>query len=185
MQTLIFLLLAIGLYFFIKRIFTVGGSRQERTLLIGTGIGILGLLIYMVVHGRFQFLAPLMAGLIPIIRRLPLLMISFSRVFPQQRAQMLRHIRSIFSGRSKGADKAWGQSRHTSQQRRWRAGIATEREAALQALGLVGHPDKAAIIKAHRKRMQTAHPDHGGSHEEASRLNTAKDYLLAELRNQQ
>ncbi|GAA3966444.1 hypothetical protein [Allohahella marinimesophila] len=185
MQTLIFLILAIGFYFFMKRVFTVGGSPRERLLLIAVGVGILGLLAYMVIHGRFQFLAPLMAGLIPLIRRLPLLLSLLGRVFPQQKAQVLERLKGLFGRRIDSGDNRSGEHRGSGQNAGRRRGTQAERRAALETLGLSGDPDKATIVAAHRRLMQAAHPDHGGSHEEAAKLNAAKDFLLAGFSKQQ
>lgn len=58
-----------------------------------------------------------------------------------------------------------------------RAGLS--RREALEILGL--HPGATAdeIRAAHRRLMQTCHPDHGGSNYLAARLNAAKDVLLS------
>ncbi len=53
---------------------------------------------------------------------------------------------------------------------------------AWETLGLVPGSDKDAIIQAHRKLMGRLHPDKGGSTFLASRVNQAKDRLLAELK---
>jgi hypothetical protein len=52
------------------------------------------------------------------------------------------------------------------------------REEALAVLGLGEGADEAAIRAAHRRLMQTAHPDRGGSDWLASRVNEARDLLL-------
>jgi len=53
------------------------------------------------------------------------------------------------------------------------------REEALDILGLSGHPDETDIKDAHRKMMMKLHPDQGGSDYFASKLNQARDILLA------
>jgi hypothetical protein len=52
------------------------------------------------------------------------------------------------------------------------------REEALAVLGLGEGADETAIRAAHRRLMQTAHPDRGGSDWLASRVNEARDLLL-------
>ncbi|HWL80547.1 MAG TPA: hypothetical protein VNR89_06325 [Roseomonas sp.] len=65
----------------------------------------------------------------------------------------------------------------------WRAAATAaseemDRAAALAALGLGEGASAAEIRAAHRRLMQRAHPDHGGSAEQAARLNQARDVLL-------
>ena len=59
-----------------------------------------------------------------------------------------------------------------------RGSAAMTEAEALHILGLGRDAQEADIIAAHRKKMQKAHPDRGGSTAEASRLNAARDLLL-------
>ncbi|MEE9253632.1 MAG: molecular chaperone DnaJ [Pseudomonadales bacterium] len=53
------------------------------------------------------------------------------------------------------------------------------REEALSVLGLEDpKPTPEAIVQAHRRLMQKLHPDRGGSHYLAAKLNEAKDLLM-------
>lgn len=61
--------------------------------------------------------------------------------------------------------------------RRSRGGEMSEQEA-YQTLGLRPGASAADIIQAHRRLMKERHPDHGGSTDDAARLNQAKDRLL-------
>ena len=45
-------------------------------------------------------------------------------------------------------------------------------------LGVSQSATEKEIRAAFRRRIQSAHPDHGGSNEEAARLSAARDFLL-------
>ncbi|ATE63334.1 molecular chaperone DnaJ [Rhizorhabdus dicambivorans] len=54
-------------------------------------------------------------------------------------------------------------------------------EEARRVLGVEPGADPDAIRNAHRRLVAKVHPDQGGSAELASRVNAARDILLAEL----
>ncbi len=60
-----------------------------------------------------------------------------------------------------------------------RAKSGPSRAEALEILGLHSDATPAEIRDAHRRLMQTCHPDHGGSSYLAARINAAKDVLLS------
>ena len=55
---------------------------------------------------------------------------------------------------------------------------AMSRLEALRLLGLDDAADTRAIRSAYKRLMIQYHPDHGGSHQTAARLNLARDTLL-------
>jgi len=59
------------------------------------------------------------------------------------------------------------------------SGAMTDAEAH-EILGLEPGADRDAIIQAHRRLMQKAHPDRGGSDWLAARINAARSHLLDE-----
>lgn len=60
---------------------------------------------------------------------------------------------------------------------RWSGGEMSEQEA-YQTLGLRAGASAEEIIRAHRRLMKERHPDHGGTTDDAARINQAKDRLL-------
>ena len=57
-----------------------------------------------------------------------------------------------------------------------------DRDESLAVLGLSAGASEADIVQAHRRLIKTHHPDHGGSHAKAARINQAKDVLLEKTR---
>ena len=57
-----------------------------------------------------------------------------------------------------------------------------EFEAALNCLELTWPCTESDVITAHRRLIQKHHPDHGGSHERAAALNSAKTLLIEAIR---
>ena len=52
------------------------------------------------------------------------------------------------------------------------------KEEASEILGLEQGADGQAVTQAHRRLMKKMHPDHGGTTDDAARLNQARDILL-------
>jgi hypothetical protein len=60
----------------------------------------------------------------------------------------------------------------------WRNGGEMTEQEAYQTLGLRPGAPAQEIVRAHRRLMKERHPDHGGTTDDAARLNQAKDRLL-------
>ena len=60
-----------------------------------------------------------------------------------------------------------------------------EFQAALNCLELTWPCTESEVITAHRRLIQKHHPDHGGSHERAAALNSAKALLIETIRRQE
>ncbi len=61
---------------------------------------------------------------------------------------------------------------------RWSGGGEMSEQEAYQTLGLRAGASAEEIIRAHRRLMKERHPDHGGTTDDAARINQAKDRLL-------
>lgn len=59
-----------------------------------------------------------------------------------------------------------------------RVAVRPEVADARRLLGVGAKAGEAEIRAAHRRLVAAAHPDHGGTDEEARRLNAARDLLL-------
>lgn len=70
-----------------------------------------------------------------------------------------------------------GRKNQNSESRPARPGMS--RQEALDILGLHQGASADEIRAAHKRLMQTCHPDHGGSTYLAARINAAKDVLLS------
>lgn len=69
-------------------------------------------------------------------------------------------------------------SRGTAQGSAKRPQGAMREEEAREILGVSQTASRNDILEAHRRLMKQMHPDHGGSHYFAARINQARDVLL-------
>jgi hypothetical protein len=67
---------------------------------------------------------------------------------------------------------------HTGRDRSRRGGGEMTEQEAYQTLGLRAGASAEEIVRAHRRLMKERHPDHGGTTDDAARINQAKDRLL-------
>lgn len=111
-----------------------------------------GALFILAATGRLPWLSALLLAALPFARAgLPLLL--------------------QYLGRQRGAG---GPQRHSANP----ATDAMTRQEAFEVLGLNASASREDIVRAHRQLMQKLHPDRGGNHYLASKINRAKDLLL-------
>ncbi|MEY2700968.1 MAG: hypothetical protein RIQ52_1723 [Pseudomonadota bacterium] len=157
---LLTLLVGAALYFFSRHADTVmrriHPSQRSLWLLVATVLLLLGL------TGKLSWVFPLMAAMAAAVARLMPVLMKLLAVYQH----WLQHRRQ----------------HHTHHQHQDRAGASGKtgmtREEALEVLGLNADAQEDDIIQAHRRLMQKVHPDRGGSHYLASRINLARQVLL-------
>ncbi len=128
------------------------GLRRKAS--IQAGLIILALImLFLAITGKMHWLGALIAGLVPLVKgSLPWLL----RALPFLR------------------------SRRQQQQNNPKPTGNMSKQEAYEILGLKDGASKEEILAAHKRLMQKAHPDRGGSDWLASRINAAKEKLLKE-----
>ena len=143
-----------------------GTPDQRKRLVVGFLFAIVfGFVLFMALTGRIHYIAAIVTGLLPFVRRaVPLL-----RCIPFVR-RFVKNVKVEETTKNEGSDssKAAGSS----------SSIMT-RAQALDVLGLEEGASEEEIVDAHRRLMQKCHPDRGGNDYLAAQLNQAKDKLLS------
>ena len=111
------------------------------------------IVLFLVATGRAHWISALFVALIPIFKKLFLII----RYLP-----ILQRFASGYNNAKKRARKSDGMSK----------------AEAAEILGINENSNKEEIISAHKKEMQKHHPDKGGSKEMAAKINAARDTLL-------
>lgn len=142
-----------------------GTPDQRKRLVVGFLFSIVfAFVLFMTLTGRIHYIAAIVTGLLPFVRRVvPLL-----RYIPFVR----RFVKNVKSENEKSTDG--GSSKVVGSN----SGIMT-RAQAFEVLGLEEGASEEDIVDAHRRLMQKCHPDRGGNDFLAAQLNQAKDTLLA------
>ena len=147
-------------------------ERRRRLITRGViGLAILAIIILMLM-GRLPRVSALIAFLLPVINYLGRLLIRFSPLL----ASWLQR-RAASSSRASAHDDPGEGARSRRASGRAQGSKMTPREAR-EILGVSERANQQEIISAHRRLMQSVHPDQGGSDYLASQLNQARDTLL-------
>lgn len=126
--------------------------------------------------GRLHWLAALPAAVLPMLRRLWLVVGALGR-YGGLWTRLLGGLGLGGAGRTESGRS--GTERDADRGAR-PPGRTLDRDEALRILGLQGRPNRAEINAAYRRLMQRVHPDHGGSEHLAQQLNLARDLLLTD-----
>lgn len=110
-------------------------------------------MLFLAITGRMHWLGALIAGLLPFVKS----------AFPW----LLRLLPFLRARRQKQQNTPKPQGN-------------LSRQEAYEVLGLKEGATKEEILAAHKRLMQKAHPDRGGSDWLAARINSAKETLLKE-----
>ncbi|MCB1735228.1 MAG: DnaJ domain-containing protein [Gammaproteobacteria bacterium] len=167
---LLLIVALLGAIYFFLRWFARTPPEKVGQLLRRSGFTLfLVVIVFLALTGRLNWIFALIAALLPwmqralgLLRLVPL----FQRLYQQFRGQA-----------------STGQSdRDPNRPPPSGAGGSMTEADAYEALGLKPGAGRDEIINAHRKLMQKLHPDRGGNDWLASRINQARDLLLAKTK---
>lgn len=168
-RLLVFALLFFAIFSFVRWYQRTPKVDSEKLIWRGSMILIILVLVGLALTGRLNWLFALFAAMIPLARRIiPLL-----RYLPLVR-NLFQQVKGTQAGEGPQANQGRSQAGSNSEPN---PGTMT-RAQALKILGLDDSATREEIIKAHKRLIQKAHPDRGGSDWLATQINEARDYLL-------
>lgn len=125
-------------------------------------IGFAGVLLVLVLTGRIHVITAAIAGLLPLLKKLPALLRYLPSLSRYQHQRQQEQEKRGAGRREQAASSA----------------TMTVREAC-EVLGVDESCSRDEVIMAHRRLMQKLHPDRGGNDYLAAKVNEAKVVLLA------
>ncbi len=154
--------LLIGLYFALRWFARAKVDDAKRAVKMAIFFIFLALLVFLAVTGKLNWLFAAAVAAYPIIRKIW----GGWRIF-----RWLKGAKQSQQNNAEGAPTKPNRSGMTFQN-------------AYATLKLEPGASREQIITAHRKLMSHAHPDRGGSDQQAQQLNAAKEFLIKQLDDQ-
>ena len=160
--------LTVAVFVILKRWGALSAEKKKtaawKTAMVAGG----ALLLFMVLTGRVHVLVAGVAALIPLLRKLPMLL----RFMP-----LIQRMRGQKGPEGSGQQNGQGGAQGSSSQSAAGTGGMKLNEAC-GTLGLTPAASREEIIAAHRRLIQKMHPDRGGNDYLAAKINEAKSVLL-------
>lgn len=138
-------------------------ARKAATWKVVLGAGA-AVLLLLVLTGRVHVLTAAVAGLLPLLRKLPMLL------------KLLPWVKKV-AGQQQNSGGPGGQRRQEATANNGEMTVAE----ACRVLGVDRGCSREEVVIAHRRLIQKLHPDRGGNDYLAARVNEAKEVLLRQF----
>lgn len=162
MQWILGIVLAAVLFVVLKQWGRLSAEKKKavtwKTVFIVGGV----MLAFMVLTGRVHVLTAAVAGLIPLLRKLP------------EIARLVPTLNRFLSGSNAGESVGDG----AGEQKAQAPDSGMSEKEACEILNVTAACTREEVVTAHRRLIQKLHPDRGGSDYLAAKINEAKSVLL-------